>query len=54
MVELKPDGSDFVQKINYFIQHPEEYEYIVNKNYEYLMEHHRWINRYEAMVNALI
>lgn len=54
MVELRPDGSDFAQKIDYFLEHPGEYENIVNRNYEYLMKHHTWGNRYETMVSALI
>ena len=43
MVTLKKDGSDFFSIIDFYESHPEEYNRIVNRNYELLMESKRKI-----------
>lgn len=53
MVELKKDGSDFDDIIEYFESHPEEYKRIVEQNYKVLMEKHRWQNRYESILENI-
>ena len=45
--------ADFADKIDYFINNPEEYDRIVEKNYEYVMANHRWKNRYDIMILQL-
>lgn len=46
MVELKPDGSDFSEKIDFYLNHPEEYTRIVERNYELVMREHTWVSRF--------
>lgn len=53
MVELKSDGSDFAEKIKFFENHPEEYQRIVDRNYDLVMKKHRWQNRYEKIVSYI-
>lgn len=47
------DGEDFDTEIEYYESHPEEYEAIVNKNYEYIMEHHSWGNRVKQILEII-
>lgn len=53
MVELKDDGSNFEEVITYFEKNPDEYQNIVDKNYSYVMENHRWANRYQIILENL-
>lgn len=53
MIELKPDVSDLSDWIKYFSTHTDEYNLIVDRNYDYLMEHHRWKNRFKEMINII-
>lgn len=53
MVTLKKDGSDFFSIIDFYESHPEEYNRIVNRNYELLMERHTWSNRLESMIEII-
>ena len=47
------DGEDFEKEIDYYESHPEEYDEIVNKNYDYLMKHHTWGNRLEMIMKII-
>ena len=47
------DGSDFFSIIDFYESHPEEYNRIVNRNYELLMERHTWSNRLESMIEII-
>ncbi|MBR4470687.1 MAG: glycosyltransferase [Erysipelotrichaceae bacterium] len=47
------DGEDFEEQIDYYETHPEEYGAIVNKNYEYIMEHHSWGNRVKQILEII-
>lgn len=51
MIEVTEDT--FNEKIDYFLSHPEKYREIVNRNYDYVMAHHRWRNRYEEIMLAM-
>lgn len=53
MVELNPDGSDFAEKIDFFLTHPEEYNRIVERNYELVMREHTWAARFRQFCAAL-
>jgi len=47
------DGEDFDEQIEYYESHPEEYEAIVNKNYDYIMKHHTWGNRVNQILEII-
>ena len=47
------DGEDFEEQINYYEDHPEEYEQIVNRNYEYILKNHSWKNRVEQILEII-
>lgn len=47
------DGEDFDEQIDYYESHPEEYEAIVNRNYEYIMENHTWGNRVKQILEII-
>ncbi len=53
MITFKEDGSDFDEKIDYFENHPEEYQRIVDRNYDYILEHHSWGNRLETIMKTI-
>lgn len=53
MIEIKRDGSDFVEKIDYFNTHEDEYYKIINKNYEYVMQNQTWSNRLQEIFNVI-
>ncbi|MDO4955203.1 MAG: glycosyltransferase [Akkermansia sp.] len=53
MVELNPDGSDFAGKIDYFLNHPDEYNRMVERNYELVMREHTWAARFRQFCAAL-
>lgn len=52
MIEVE-GYEDFCNKIDYYLSHPEEYQKIIDHNYEYLMANHRWKNRVRQMVEEL-
>lgn len=54
MIEVNADGSNFAEKVDYFESHPDEYNRIVEMNYDLLMKKHRWQNRLETIVNTII
>ena len=47
------NGEDFDQEIEYYESHPEEYDEIVNKNYEYVQKHHSWGNRVRQILDII-
>ncbi len=47
------DGEDFDEQIEYYEKHPEEYKKIVNRNYEYILDHHSWKNRIEQILEII-
>ena len=47
------NGEDFDEQIEYYESHPEEYEMIVNKNYEYVQKNHSWGNRVEQILEII-
>ena len=51
MIEVTEDG--FVEKIDELLNDKEKYKEIVDYNYNYVMEHHRWKNRFEQMIEVL-
>lgn len=51
MIEVNDDN--FSACVEKYLAHPEEYQKVVDKNYQYVMEHHRWKNRYEDLVQKL-
>lgn len=53
MVELNPDGSDFAEKIDFFLNHPDEYRRIVDRNYELVMREHTWAARFRRFQEVL-
>lgn len=53
MITFEDDYSDFNEKIDYYEKHPEEYEELVNKNYDYILEHHTWGNRLDIILKAI-
>ena len=50
MVELNPDGSDFEEKISYFLKNPDKYNELVEKNFQYVMKEHTWARRLEKIL----
>ncbi len=47
------DGEDFDTQIEYYESHPEEYDAIVEKNYEYVMKNHSWGNRVRQILEII-
>lgn len=47
------DGEDFDEQIEYYESHPEEYEQIVNNNYEYVQKNHSWGNRVKQILEII-
>jgi|GEM_PF-6350086 len=47
------ENEDFAEQIDYYENHPEEYEAIVEKNYEYVMAHHSWGNRVRQILDII-
>ena len=47
------DGEDFEQQIDYYENHQDEYNEIVNRNYEYIQEHHSWGNRIKQILDII-
>lgn len=52
MIELDPDGSDFEEKVNLYLNDQKLYNETVERNYRLLMENHKWKNRYEAIISV--
>lgn len=53
MVELKPDGSDFDEKIQQMLNDTKEYNKKVSENYQYIRKNHRWKNRFNQMLEMI-
>ena len=53
MITVKPDGSDFDEKINYYLEHEDEYNEIINRNYKYVNNNHTWTNRLNYIMECL-
>lgn len=53
MLTFEEDGSDFDKKIDYYENHPEEYQQLVDKNYDYILKHHSWGNRLQTIMKAI-
>lgn len=53
MVELNADGSDFDEKIDYYLKHEVEYYKLVERNYTYVIGKCMWRNRYENMISVI-
>lgn len=53
MVEIAEDGSDFSSKINWWLDHPQEYKQAVDRNYEYCRKYHSPACRVESMLAVL-
>lgn len=53
MVALRPDGSDFEEKIQFYLTNRDAYDAIVDRNYQYVRQHHSWRCRLEALVQAV-
>ena len=53
MVELNPDGSDFAEEIDFFLNLPDEYSRIVDRNYELVMREHTWAARFRRFQEVL-
>ena len=47
------DGEDFEEEIGYYESHPEEYEAIVEKNYDYVTKNHSWGNRVKQILEII-
>ena len=47
------DGEDFEEQIDYYENHQDEYNDIVNKNYEYILKHHSWGNRVKQILEII-
>lgn len=53
MIMVKPDGSDFDEKINYYLENEDEYNEIINRNYRYVNNNHTWTNRLNYIIECL-
>ena len=47
------DNEDFDTEIDYYESHPDKYEELVNKNYDYVMKHHTWGNRIKQILEII-
>ena len=47
------DGEDFNEQIEYYEAHPEEYQQIIDKNYDYVMKNHSWGNRIQQILEIV-
>lgn len=47
MIDLNGEEKTFDEVITFWEEHPEEYESVINRNYELVMEYHTWSKRYE-------
>ena len=47
------NNEDFNKQIQYYETHQDEYNEIVNKNYDYIMKNHTWGNRVDSILNII-
>ena len=47
------NNEDFEKEIEYYESHPEKYNEIIEKNYEYVMNNHTWGNRINQMLDII-
>ena len=47
------DGEDFDEQINYYETHQDEYNEMINKNYDYIMKHHTWMDRMDRIIKII-
>ena len=47
------DGEDFEAQIDYYERHPNEYNEIINKNYDYVMKYHTWQDRARRILEII-
>ena len=47
------DNEDFNEVIEYYESHPEEYQEIIDKNYEYVINNHSWGNRVNQILEII-
>ncbi len=47
------DDEDFNESIDYYENHREEYDEILDKNYDYVMNHHTWGNRIRQILEII-
>ena len=52
MISFNND-EDFTESIDYYEDHQAEYNEILNKNYDYVMEHHTWGNRIRQILEII-
>ena len=53
MIELNKDGSDFEEKITYFLNNSDAYKALVDRNYLYVSDYHRWRNRLYSILETV-
>ncbi len=53
MIEFEDDFSDFDTKIDAIEKDEERYRQIVDRNYEWFMEHHTWSHRLDKMMEII-
>lgn len=47
------DNEDFNEVIEYYESHPEEYQEIIDKNYEYVINNHSWGDRVKQILEII-
>ena len=47
------EGEDFDEQIDYYESHPEEYNMIVERNYDYVTKNHSWGNRIKQILEII-
>lgn len=47
------EGEDFIEQIDYYESHPEEYDAIVEQNFEYVQKNHSWANRIRQILEIV-
>ncbi|MCR4633452.1 MAG: glycosyltransferase [Erysipelotrichaceae bacterium] len=53
MIEFNEDLSDFGEKIDDLLEHPQKYQDIVDRNYECLMKYNTWGNRCDQIMSII-
>ena len=51
MIEVNEES--FERVINQFLEDREYYNAIVDRNFNYVMQHHRWENRFESLLTMI-
>lgn len=54
MVDIDIEGAEFYEKIKYYISHNDEYQCIVDRNYEHLHDNHSYKNRAEKVLSSIV